>query len=1202
MAVTASFASNILSIVGDALDNPISIGRDAAGNIIINNGAVPINGAVATVANTLLIQASGLSGVDSILIDQSNGLMPGAAFTGGQGDDLLVGGSGDDVLIWNPGDGNDTIEGQGGVDMLVFNGANISEHIDISANGSRARFTRDVGNITMDLNGVETVAFKALGGADTITVNDLAGTNVSRVAIDLSFNGGGDGAADTVVVNGTAGNDAISVAQNGTRLLVNGLAAQTTVDGIEAASDVVQINALGGTDTVAFEGGDTAQTYTITANGTFVRVSRTDLVPFNVDVSSENIVVHGNAGDDVITAGNGIAALTNLTLDGGDGNDTITGGDGADVILGGAGNDIVVGGRGNDFALLGDGNDTYTWNPGDGSDTVEGQGGVDTLIFNGANIAERIDISANGSRARFTRDVASITMDLNGVETIAFKALGGADTITVNNLAGTDVSRVAIDLSINGAGDGAADTVVVNGTAGNDAISVAQNGTQLLVNGLAAQTAIDGMEAASDVVQINALGGTDIVGFEGDNAAQTYTITANGTFVRVSRIDSVPFNVDVSSENVVIHGNAGDDTLTAGNGIAALTNLTLDGGDGNDTITGGDGADVILGGAGNDIVAGGRGNDFALLGDGNDIYTWNPGDGSDTVEGQTGLDTLNFNGANIAERIDISANSSRVRFTRDVASIVMDLNGVETIAFKALGGADTITVNNLAGTDATGIAIDLQGSGGGGDGAADTVIVNGGTGSDQILITQIAGQILVNGLQAQVAIIGAEPANDVLLVSALDGNDYVNAANLGINPIKLTIDGGAGNDIIFGSGGSDTLLGGNGNDTLGGGGGPDTLTGGIGNDTFVYGPGGGADTVTDFTIGGDRINLAAFAGIHSLGDVLALATQVGADTVLNFGAGNTLTLLGVTRTALTSGNFAFAPLTRHDFDGNLHDDINWVNDNGMASIWDNGQIGGAHIIAPAGTVANGWHFAGTGDFDGNGHSDILWVNDNGMASIWDNGQIGGAHIIAPAGTISGGWHFAGTGDFDGNGRSDILWVNDNGMASIWDNGQIGGAHIIAPAGTISGGWHFAGTGDFDGNGKSDILWANDNSAVSIWDNGQIGGAHIIAFAGDVSASWHIAGTGDFDGNGQSDILWVNDNGKVSVWDNGQIGGAHINADVGTDINGWHIAGTGDFDGNGLSDILWINDNGTASIWDNGQIGGAHIIAPAGTVANGWHFE
>ena len=56
---------------------------------------------------------------------------------------------------------------------MVFNGSDDSEKFDISANGSRVRFTRDVGGVTMDLDGVETIDLNALGGADTITVNDL---------------------------------------------------------------------------------------------------------------------------------------------------------------------------------------------------------------------------------------------------------------------------------------------------------------------------------------------------------------------------------------------------------------------------------------------------------------------------------------------------------------------------------------------------------------------------------------------------------------------------------------------------------------------------------------------------------------------------------------------------------------------------------------------------------------------------------------------------------------------------------------------------------------------------------------------------------------------------------------------------------------------------------------------------------------------
>ena len=118
---------------------------------------------------------------------------------------------------------------------------------------------------------------------------------------------------------------------------------------------------------------------------------------------------------------------------------------------------------------------------------------------------------------------------------------------------------------------------------------------------------------------------------------ETFTTAANGTRVRFDRITPAPFSLDIgTSEKLVVNMNGGDDTFTAGNGLASLISLTVDGGAGNDTITGGDGNDLLLGGDGNDLIDGGRGNDTALMGAGDDTFVWNPGDGSDTVEGQGG--------------------------------------------------------------------------------------------------------------------------------------------------------------------------------------------------------------------------------------------------------------------------------------------------------------------------------------------------------------------------------------------------------------------------------------------------------------------------------------------------------------------------------------------------------------------------------------
>jgi hypothetical protein len=89
-----------------------------------------------------------------------------------------------------------------------------AEKFVASANGPRLRFTPDLGNIVMDTDDVERVTLNALGGADTVTVGDLRGTDAQKVDIDLGAQlnaGGGDSAVDAVTVMGTAGTDHVWV-------------------------------------------------------------------------------------------------------------------------------------------------------------------------------------------------------------------------------------------------------------------------------------------------------------------------------------------------------------------------------------------------------------------------------------------------------------------------------------------------------------------------------------------------------------------------------------------------------------------------------------------------------------------------------------------------------------------------------------------------------------------------------------------------------------------------------------------------------------------------------------------------------------------------------------------------------------------------------------------------------------------------------
>jgi len=222
-------------------------------------------------------------------------------------------------------------------------------------------------------------------------------------------------------------------------------------------------------------------------------------------------------------------------------------------------------------------------------------------------------------------------------------------------------------------------------------------------------------------------------------------------------------------------------------------------------------------------------------GPGDDTFVWNPGDGSDTIEGQDGVNTMVFNGANIGEEVDISANGQRVRFFRNVANITMDCNGVEVVKFNALGGADKITVNDLTGTDVKNVNLDLASppAAGQGDNLGDSVIIKATDNDDVVTVSGSVAGVVVQGLAATVNIVGTDPALDTLTIQALAGNDVVTAMDLQAGVINLIIDGGLGDDVLIGSHGDDIIFGGEGDDILEGGPGQDVLDGGPGNNVII---------------------------------------------------------------------------------------------------------------------------------------------------------------------------------------------------------------------------------------------------------------------------------------------------------------------------------------------------------------------------------
>ena len=195
MAIKSNFTAGLLSVTGGRGDDAIAITRDAAGQILINGGAISAQSAQEgqpTLTNATGIVVVGGNGNDTISLDNiappagqalPQALPPATLFggngndmlTGGGGNDMLFGGAGNDMLfggdgndilfggagddtviggkgsdtaflgagndmfIWNPGDGDDTVDGQAGFDTLDFKGAAKSETVTISGNGSGGR-------------------------------------------------------------------------------------------------------------------------------------------------------------------------------------------------------------------------------------------------------------------------------------------------------------------------------------------------------------------------------------------------------------------------------------------------------------------------------------------------------------------------------------------------------------------------------------------------------------------------------------------------------------------------------------------------------------------------------------------------------------------------------------------------------------------------------------------------------------------------------------------------------------------------------------------------------------------------------------------------------------------------------------------------------------------------------------------------------
>jgi Ca2+-binding RTX toxin-like protein len=429
---SAFFALGVLTVVGDAQNNTIVISRDAAGKILVNNGAVQISGGTPTVANTRSISVVGAAGNDVITLDEANGALPRAnlfggadndTLTGGSGGDTLVGqagndnllakggfdtlsgGSGDDALtggdaddrvfgeagndrmIWNPGDDTDLNEGGANTDTVEVNGGGGNEQFTTTANGARVRFDRiNPAPFAIDIGTSENLVLNANGGNDSFSAT------------------GNLAALIRITVDGGAGEDTI-LGSNGVDTLLGG-DGNDFVDGqqgndvalLGAGDDVFQWDPGDGSDTVEgqdgfddmlFNGSNGSERFDASANGGRVRFFR-DLGNITMDLDdveqidlnalggADNLVVNDLSGTDLTEiatdlaspagSGAGDAQPDNVIVNGTNGDDI--------AVVAGQGSDLEVVGLATHITVSGaeSASDRVTISALDGSDVVDASG------------------------------------------------------------------------------------------------------------------------------------------------------------------------------------------------------------------------------------------------------------------------------------------------------------------------------------------------------------------------------------------------------------------------------------------------------------------------------------------------------------------------------------------------------------------------------------------------------------------------------------------------------------------------------------------------------------------------------------------------------------------------------------------------------------------------------------------------------------
>jgi len=301
--------------------------------------------------------------------------------------------------------------------------------------------------------------------------------------------------------------------------------------------------------------------------------------------------------------------------------------------------------------------------------------------------------------------------------------------------------------------------------------------------------------------------------------------------------------------NDVIDGRAGDDALS---GMA-----------GDDYLLGGDGGDILQGGLGKDTLIGGIGDDH-LYASSDDPLTlptrtdFIPPANPYTHPWGTGFNwTAGYDSDTFANGVPHGfSDAPRNRLADDAGNLIDGGAGNDFIA--AGTGADTVhggaDKDFIFGMDQDDILF--------GDGDNDLIYGDGNApGNGSVVWTTLDkhGNDLIDGGEGDDYLYG-QGKNDILFGG--QGDDIL----WGDEDESLLPASSHGDDYLFGGAGKDQMLGGAGDDYLEGGAGDDTIRGGAGQDIYVFNKGDGIDTVVDNTA--DNNILRFGAGIKKEGITL----------------------------------------------------------------------------------------------------------------------------------------------------------------------------------------------------------------------------------------------------------------------------------------------------------------------------------------------